>query len=86
VVFRSDHILWRKEKVKKCGEGKRMASSSGEWFLAIFPIRMKLSHPSISTGQGNQFISLLPSALEPLKSPRDNKIREVLKRYAHTTQ
>jgi hypothetical protein len=42
------------------------------------------NYPSISTGQGNQFVSLLPSAPEPLKSPRDNKIREVLKRYAHT--
>ncbi len=47
---------------------------------------MKLNHLSISTGQGNQFVSLLPSAPKPLKSPRDNKIREVLKRYAHTTQ
>jgi hypothetical protein len=47
---------------------------------------MKLNHPSISTGQGNQLVSLLPSALEPLKSLRDNKICEVLKRYAHTTQ
>ena len=36
-VFRSVHILWRKKKVKNRGEGKRMASSSGEWFLAIFP-------------------------------------------------
>ncbi len=46
---------------------------------------MKLNHLSISTGQGNQMVPLLPSAPYPLKSPRDNKIREVLKRYAHTT-
>ncbi len=42
---------------------------------------MKVNHPSISIGQGNQFVSLFPSAPEPLKSQRDNKIREVLKRY-----
>ncbi len=42
---------------------------------------MKVNRPSFSTGQGNQFISLLPSAPKPLKSPRDNTIREVLKRY-----
>ncbi len=42
---------------------------------------MKVNHPSISTEQGNQFVSLLPSAPEPLKYPRDKKIREVLKRY-----
>ncbi len=47
---------------------------------------MKLNHLSISTGQGNQFVSLLPSAPEPLKPPRYNTIREVLKRYAHTSQ
>ena len=47
---------------------------------------MNLNHLSISTGQGNQFVSLLPSAPEPLKSPSDNTICEVLKRYAHTTQ
>ncbi len=47
---------------------------------------MKLNHPSISTGQGNQLVPLLPSEPEPLKSPRDNKIGEVLKRYAHTIQ
>ncbi len=41
---------------------------------------MKLNHPSISTEQGNQ-VSLLPSALMPLKSLRDNTIREVLKGY-----
>ncbi len=40
---------------------------------------MILNHPIISTGQGNQFVSLLPSAPKPLKSPRDNKIHEVLK-------
>ncbi len=40
---------------------------------------MKLNHPSISTGQDNQFVSLLPSAPEPRKSPRDNKICEVMK-------
>ncbi len=40
---------------------------------------MKLNHPSISTGQGNQLVSLLPSAPKPLKSPSDNTIREVLK-------
>ncbi len=44
---------------------------------------MKLNHPSISTGQSNQLVSLLPSAPYPLKSPRDNKIHEGLKRY-HT--
>ena len=42
---------------------------------------MKVNHPSISTEQGNQFVSLLPSEPEPLKSPRDNTIHEVLKRY-----
>ncbi len=47
---------------------------------------MELNHLSICTGQGNQMVPLPPSAPEPLKSPRDNKIREVLKRYAHTTQ
>jgi hypothetical protein len=44
---------------------------------------MKLNHLSSFTGQGNQMVPLLPSKLRPLKSPRDNKIREVLKRY-HT--
>ncbi len=47
---------------------------------------MKFNHLSISTGQGNQMVLLLPSAPLPPESPRDNKIREVLKRYAHTTQ
>ena len=47
---------------------------------------MKLNHLSISTGQGNQMVPLLPLAPEPLKSPRDNKTHEVLKKYAHTTQ
>jgi hypothetical protein len=46
---------------------------------------MKRNHPSIYTGQGNQFVSLLPSAPK-LKSPRDKTIPEVLKRYEHTTQ
>ncbi len=41
---------------------------------------MKLNHLSISIGQGNQLVSLLPSAPYPLKSPRANKIREVLKK------
>ncbi len=31
---------------------------------------MKLNHPGISTGQGNQLILLLPSAPSPLKSPK----------------
>ncbi len=42
---------------------------------------MKLNHLSSSTGQGNQLVLLLPSEPYPLKSPRDNKILEVLKRY-----
>ncbi len=41
---------------------------------------MKLNHPSISTEQGKQ-VSLLPSAPQPLKSLKDNTIREVLKGY-----
>jgi hypothetical protein len=30
----------KEKKVKNRGEGKRMASSSDEWFLAIFPIKI----------------------------------------------
>ncbi len=44
---------------------------------------MKLNHPSISTEQGSQLVSLLPSAPKPLKSLRDNTIREVLNGYTY---
>ncbi len=41
---------------------------------------MKLNDLSISTGQGNQMVPLLPLAPKPLESLRDDKICEVLKK------
>jgi hypothetical protein len=52
----------------------------------IVLLKMKLNHPSISTGQCNQLVPLLTSAPWMPKSQRDIKIHEVLKRYAHTIQ